>query len=71
MVVHTCNSRLRKLRQENCEFETNLGYIGQAGLHRGTLPPKAKQKSSIFTYITFSPAPSQLWKIGIPTSQKK
>jgi hypothetical protein len=27
MVVHTFNSRIQTLRQEDCEVEANLGYI--------------------------------------------
>jgi hypothetical protein len=26
VVVHACNPRAQKLRQENCEFQASLGY---------------------------------------------
>jgi hypothetical protein len=29
MVVYACNPRLRRLRQEDGEFEANLGYISR------------------------------------------
>jgi hypothetical protein len=32
MVVHGCNPTLRKVRQEDCEFQISIDYIAQKGL---------------------------------------
>lgn len=33
VVVHVCNPRLQRLREEEPEFEDRLGYIANSGCH--------------------------------------
>jgi hypothetical protein len=46
MVVHICNPALRRLRQEDCEFEPSLAYMARRCLKKTKKKKKMVQEAT-------------------------
>jgi hypothetical protein len=66
MVVHTCNPRLGRLRQEDCESQASLGYIVTVCLKNN----KQKKTGSMAQVIGYLPSTNEAQSLN-PSSTKR